>query len=153
MPEKNNQDGKMERKVEDQVDRIKAAFKAEGVNVIAVPAKNGKVEFMYAEGQLLVQDSHSTMVWEFLNPDRKFEADSVDRVIPGVARLFLPEPRSKGEKPLTVPVALRRIDRQFGEGLVHAPRRPSRPLELERFVASRDPGRRRRGVERRLLAW
>jgi hypothetical protein len=146
MPEQNNWDGKLERKVADQVDRIISAFKADNVNIIVVPARNGKVEYMYAEGQLLVQDSHADVVWEFLNPDLKFEAGRVDRVIPGVTRLRLPAPRSKDEEQLTVEVALREIDRQFGEGvatpdhvLTVAPGAPCPATEPEEVYEGMEP--------------
>jgi Subtilase family len=146
MPEQNNWDGKLETKVADQVGRITAAFKADDVNIIVVPAKNGKVEYMYAEGQLLVQDSYTSAVYEFLNPGRRFEAGKADRVIPGVARIFLPGPRSKDSKPLTVQEALAEIDRQFGEGvatpnhvLTVAPGAPCPATEPEEVYEGMEP--------------
>jgi len=146
MPEQNNWDGVLETKVANQVDRITSAFQAHGINIGVVPAKNGKVEYMYAEGQILVQDRYATEVWEFLNPGLKFESGKVDRVIPGVSRLRLPEPRAKDEQPLTVQEALRAIDKQFGVGvatpnhvLTVAPGAPCPATEPEEVYEGTEP--------------
>jgi hypothetical protein len=48
MPGQSNWDGQLENRVADQVDRIVAAFHAVDVNIGVVPAKDGKVEYMYA---------------------------------------------------------------------------------------------------------
>lgn len=146
MPGQNNWDGRLETKVADQVDRIVAAFGAAGVNIGVVPASNGKVEYMYAEDQLLVQDSYATAVYEFLNPGLRFEAGKVDRIIPGVSRLFLPAPPDDQQQRLTTDVALQEIDRQFGVGvatpnhvLTVAPGAPCPATEPEEVYEGTEP--------------
>ena len=146
MPGQNNWDGRLETKVADQVDRIVTAFQAAGVNIGVVPAKNGKVDYMYAEDQLLVQDSYATAVYEFLNPGLRFEAGVVDRIIPGVSRLFLPAPLDDTQQRLTADVALREIDRQFGVGvatpnhvLTVAPGSPCPATEPEEVYEGTEP--------------
>src|SRR5260370_39973903 len=98
MPGQSNRDGQLENRVADQVGRIVAAFHAVDVNIGVVPAKGGKVEYMYAEDQLLVQDSYTNAVYEFLNPGLRFDSSRVDRIIPGVTRLFLPAPAPGQER-------------------------------------------------------
>jgi hypothetical protein len=146
MPEQNNLDGALETKVANQVDRITSAFQAQGINIGVVPATNGKVEYMYAEGQLLVQDRYATEVWEFLNPGLKFESGKVDRVLPGVSRLRVPAPRSEHERQLTVVDALRGIDERFGVGvatpnhvLTVAPGAPCPATEPEEVYEGTEP--------------
>jgi Subtilase family len=146
MPGQNNWDGRLQTRVADQVDRIVTAFQGDHVDIGVMPAKDGKVEYMYAEGQLLVQDSYTTAVYEFLNPDIKFDAGKVDRIIPGVTRIFLPAPRSQDEQPLTVEVALKEIDRQFGAGvatpnhvLTVAPGSPCPATEPEEVYDATEP--------------
>ena len=145
MPAQNNWDARLQRRVADQVDRIVSAFWADEVDIAVVPAKDGKVDYMYAEGQLLVQDKYATEVWEFLNPDLKFQSGKVDRVIPGVSRLVLPQPRDD-QQPITVVEALRIIDAQFGVGvatpnhvLTVAPGSPCPATEPEEVYDGAEP--------------
>jgi subtilisin family serine protease len=146
MPEQNNWDGRLQTRVADQVDRIVSAFRAERINIGVVPAKNGMVEYMYAEDQILVQDSYATAVYEFLNPGLKFESGKVDRIIPGVTRVFMPEPPADREQRLTADVALREIDQQFGVGiatpnhvLTVAPGSPCPATEPEEVYEGSEP--------------
>jgi Subtilase family len=145
MPAQNNWDGQLEIPVADQVDRIVAAFRANNVNIGVKPARNGKVEYMYAENQILVQDSYTSAVYEFLNPGHRFEASKVERIIPGVTRLFLPAP-ADDQQQLTTDVALKEIDRQFGVGvatpnhvLTVAPGSPCPATEPEEVYEGTEP--------------
>jgi hypothetical protein len=145
MPAQNNWDGQLEIPVADQVDRIVAAFRANNVNIGVKPARNGKVEYMYAENQILVQDSYTSAVYEFLNPGLRFEASKVERIIPGVTRLFLPAP-ADDQQQLTTDVALKEIDRQFGVGvatpnhvLTVAPGSPCPATEPEEVYEGTEP--------------
>jgi subtilisin family serine protease len=146
MPGQSNWDGQLENRVADQVDRIVAAFHAVDVNIGVVPAKDGKVEYMYAEDQLLVQDSHTNAVYDFLNPGLRFDASKVDRILPGVTRLFLPAPAPGQEQRLTTAVALEEIDKQFGVGvatpnhvLTVAPGSPCPATEPEEVYEGTEP--------------
>lgn len=145
MPGQNNWDGRLEIRVADQVDRIVASFRADHVNIGVMPARNGKVEYMYAEDQILVQDSYTNAVYEFLNPGLRFDATKVERIIPGVTRLFLPAP-APGEQRRTTDDALKEIDRQFGVGvatpnhvLTVAPGSPCPATEPEEVYDGAEP--------------
>jgi subtilisin family serine protease len=114
--------------VADQVNFITRAFRDERKIKVGVATANRGVDYMYAEGQLIVRDEYLGRVLEIIGlrdepiadqdrpePDRpdpeRDEDGRVRRIIAGVVLLSL-----RGT-PFTVPGALSEIDRQLGEGI------------------------------------
>lgn len=96
-----------------------------GVGIGVATSEGGGVEYMYAEGQILVSEKHLGPVQDVLGQDRTRvqdigDADAGDapvrRVVPGLVVLSLPTPLPDTE-PLTVPGVLEIIDRRLGTGI------------------------------------
>jgi hypothetical protein len=94
-----------------------------GKEIKFVPTPGGGVDYMYADGEILVRDEYLGPVRDILaemrEPDGKPEVadrtpadpDQAQRVIAGVVLLTLAEPRP------TVPALLDRIDQDLGRGV------------------------------------
>jgi hypothetical protein len=105
-------------KVADETDLIIRSF-AEGPDgrEIEVVTANGGIDFMYAEGEILVREEHLARVLEILEqPTRgdleRDEPDRIQRVIEGVVLL-----RLGGERFSLALDALEEIDRQLSPGI------------------------------------
>ena len=67
---------------------IKDGFQAQrNMTIVAVPAPDGGIEYMYAEGQLLVRDKYVEQVSQIFSPKVPFDRGLVGRVVPGVSLL------------------------------------------------------------------
>ncbi len=133
----------LEQRIADQVDYIKAAFAAarDPLDIQVVPADRG-VDYMYAEGRLLVRDAYAMQVYEMLNPGLAVDADLIETVVPGVSRLTQP----RIGRATTVPEILDIIDRDLGTGiatpdhvLTVAPVGPCPSTEPEEVYYGSDP--------------
>ena len=113
VPEEHSWDRDLHVRIRDQVNHIVSAFAEQSVPVNVVPAGDGGVDHMHAEGQLLVRDEHVPAVHELLNPGVEFSADQVRRITPGVS---LVTSANGGTRP-TVPAALDQIDQLLGTGI------------------------------------
>lgn len=100
-------------KVADEVGYIINQFDAENIKIGVEPADSG-VDYMYADGQILVRDEHLKRVRQILQ--QPVLPDRVKRVIAGVVILFLGETETRDEQP-TVPGAIDEIDAQLGKGI------------------------------------
>jgi hypothetical protein len=114
-------------KVVDEVGYIIGAFVARDEDVpddpirIGVARHGNELDYLYAEGQILVQDRYLGRVLEVLGlPDeqtlRQDERQPIRPVIAGVV-LLVPPPPEEGERQFLVPDALATIDRQLGQGI------------------------------------
>jgi Subtilase family len=104
-------------RIADQVQTIKAGFQTQqGMTIVDVPAPDGGIEYMYAEGRLLVRDRYVEQVSEIFNLGRTFDSKLVKRVVPGVA-LLTQDPGIPADERRTVPDALTTIDQRFGPGI------------------------------------
>jgi hypothetical protein len=88
---------------------------------IGVARKGDQIDYLYAEGQILVQDQYLARVLDFLRlPDeqtlRRDERQPIRPVIPGVV-LLAPPPPGEGERPFLIPDVLATIDGSFGPGV------------------------------------
>jgi subtilisin family serine protease len=119
--------------VVDEVDQIIGAFAArregepsgregpgDGPVTIGVARKGNQLDYLYAEGQILVQDQYLARVLEALGlPDevtlRQDERQPIRPVTAGVV-LLAPAP-TEAERQFLVPDALATIDRYFGAGV------------------------------------
>ena len=113
MTEEHSWDSDLHVRIRDQVNHIVSAFAEQSVPINVVPAGDGGVDHMHAEGQLLVRDEHVPAVHELLNPGVEFSADQVRRITPGVS---LVTSANGGTRP-TVPAALDQIDQLLGTGI------------------------------------
>ena len=121
MPEEHSWDSQLHIRIRHQVNHIVSAFADRSVRINAdrsvrinvVPDGDEGVDYMHAEGRLLVQDEHVRAVHEILNPDVEFSADQVRRVAPGIS---LVTSTDGGTHP-TVQEALERIDQVLGTGI------------------------------------
>jgi hypothetical protein len=113
VPEEHSWDRDLHVRIRDQVNHIVSAFAEQSVPINVVPAGDGGVDHMHAEGQLLVRDEHVPAVHELLNPGVEFSADQVRRITPGVS---LVTSANGGTRP-TVPAALDQIDQLLGTGI------------------------------------
>ena len=87
---------------------------------IGVARRGNQLDYLYAEGQILVQDQYLARVLEILDlPDeqtlRRDERRLISPVIAGV--VLLAPPTGEGERPFLVPEALAAIDATFGPGV------------------------------------
>lgn len=121
-------------RVVNEIDQIISAFAARneqepdqregpgtGPITIGVARKGDHVDYLYAEGQILVQDQYLGRVLDFLNLGdektlRQDEQQPIRPVVAGVVLLAPPAPKEK-EQPFLVPETLERIDRSFGPGV------------------------------------
>ena len=113
VPEENSWDSDLHVRIRDQVNHIVSAFAEQSVAVNVVPAGDGGVDHMHAEGQLLVRDEHVPAVHEILNPGVELSAAQIRRVVPGIS---LVTSTGAGAHP-TVAESLDRIDQLLGAGM------------------------------------
>jgi hypothetical protein len=96
-----------------QVDYISSQFMEKKKIHIKFVAEDGGVGFMYAEGQILVQDEYLGRVRVALGqPD---DPNLIVRVTPGIVLLRFARPPDREQ--LTVVEAVETIDREFGIGI------------------------------------
>ena len=113
MPEEHSWDSDLQVRIRDQVNHIVSAFAEQSVPVNVVPAGDGGVDHMHAEGQLLVRDELVPAVHEILNPGVELSPVQVRRVVPGIS---LVTSSNDGAHP-TVAESLDRIDQLLGTGM------------------------------------
>jgi subtilisin family serine protease len=92
----------------------------EGGVRIGVARTEAEIDYLYAEGQILVLDQYLGRVLQILGhrPEQELRQDEprpITPVIAGVDLLLLP--REEGKPTLSVPEALRLIDGQLGQGI------------------------------------
>jgi hypothetical protein len=88
---------------------------------IGVARTDSEIDYLYAEGYILVLDQHLARVLQIVGhpAEEQLRQDPdgpITPVIAGVVRLRLP-PTEDGKQALSVPEALRLIDRQLGHGI------------------------------------
>jgi subtilisin family serine protease len=106
-------------KVADEVEHVIGAFRdhsEQARQITVVPAVDGGIDHMYAEGEILVRDQHLDRVLEVIgHPSRqdleRNEPDRIRRVIGDHVLLTLSEPHA------AVAEALDFIDEQLGRGI------------------------------------
>ena len=104
-------------RIGDQVQTIKAGFQAQRkLTIVDVPAPDGGLEYMYAEGQLLVRDRYVEQVSQIFSPKVPFDGGLVKRVVPGVS-LLTQDTKIPAANRLSVPDALKTIDQSLGSGI------------------------------------
>jgi hypothetical protein len=114
-------------RVVDEVEHVIGAFVARDADAPGDPIRIGvarhgnELDYLYAEGQILVQDRYLGRVLEVLGlPDeqtlRQDERQPIRPVITGVV-LLVPPPPEEGERQFLVPDALTTIDRHLGVGV------------------------------------
>ncbi len=113
VPEEHSWDSQLHIRIQHQVNHIVSAFTERSVGINVVPDGDDGVDYMHAEGRLLVRDEHAPAVHEILNPGAPFSADQVRRVAPGIS---LVTGGGGGRQP-AVPAALDRIDEVLGTGI------------------------------------
>ncbi len=113
MPEENSWDSDLQVRIRDQVNHIVSAFADQSVGIKVVPAGDGGVDHMHAEGQLLVRDEHVPAVHEILNPGVELSPAQVRKVVPGVSIVT----GTNGGTHPTVAESLDRIDQLLGTGM------------------------------------
>jgi subtilisin family serine protease len=113
VPEEHSWDSDLQVRIRDQVNHIVSAFAGQSVPVNVVPAGDGGVDHMHAEGQLLVRDEHVPAVHEILNPGVELSPVQVRRVVPGISVVTS---TNDGAHP-TVAESLDRIDQLLGTGM------------------------------------
>jgi hypothetical protein len=105
-------------RIADQVQTIKAEFLAQrNLTIVDVPAPDGGIEYMYAEGRLLVRDKYVQDVFQIFNPGLKFSQGQVRQVVPGVSLLTQSDELPAENRP-TVRDSLKIIDKSLGAGIV-----------------------------------
>lgn len=113
MPEENSWDSDLQVRARDQVNHIVSAFAERSVGINVVPAADGGVDHMHAEGELLVRDEHVPAVHEILNPGIELSPAQVRHIAPGVS---LVTSTDGGAHP-SVAESLDRIDELLGAGM------------------------------------
>ncbi len=104
-------------RIADQVQTIKAEFLAQqNLTIIDVPAPDGGIEYMYAEGRLLVRDKYVQDVFQIFNPGLKFSQGQVRQVVPGVSLLTQSDELPAENRP-TAADSLKIIDKSLGAGI------------------------------------
>ena len=93
----------------------------DGAIRIGVARNGNEIDYLYAEGQILVQDQYLGRVLEVLEYPaeqalRQDERQPIRPVIAGAVRLVLLPPR-EGERPVSAPEVLQTIDRHLGPGV------------------------------------
>ena len=68
-------------RVADEVDHIKEAFRnpprrkgakrPQGKEIVAIPAPDGGIDYMFAEGEILVREEYLDRVWRSRHPSRR----------------------------------------------------------------------------------
>jgi len=115
VPAQNSWDRDLQVRIANQVDTIVKAFAAQGQRIVVVPAADGGVDYMYAEGQLLVDDRYVNEVFQIFNPGQKINSTLVKQIVPGVSLL------TRGQKPSAklpaVVASLDTIEQNFGPGI------------------------------------
>jgi Subtilase family len=119
MTERGEWRGGLESRIADEIEHITAAFRAGpdgGKEITVVPAGDGGVDHMHAEGEILVGDEHLDRVLEILGqPGRadleRDQPDRIGRVSAGYVVLTLGEPHP------AVADALELIDQRLGRGI------------------------------------
>ncbi len=127
----------LSQRVVDEIDQIISAFAARneqqpdqregagaGPITIGVARKGNQIDYLYAEGQILVQDRYLPRVLEVLGLPTEQELrvprqdghQAVRPVIAGVV-LLAPPPPKEDERPFLVQTALATIDGSFGPGV------------------------------------
>ncbi len=115
MPQEHSWDSQLDERIQHQVNHIVEAFAEQAVQPVrinVVAADDRGIDYMHAEGQLLVQDPHVEFVHGILNPGAEFSAAQVQRIAPGIS---LVKSTEGGTHP-AVPAALADIERQLGTG-------------------------------------
>lgn len=112
MPESNDSDAELEPRIATQVNRIVGTFKERGIEIACAPAADRGVDYVYAEGQLLVREQYLNEVYEILNPGYSVDFDRVTRLSPGVS--LITQVPSHGPRVFDT---LRTIDRTLGVGI------------------------------------
>jgi len=119
--------------VVDEVQHIKSAFArreappgsdeggADGPISIGVARKDDQIDYLYAEGQILVLDQYLPRVLDILGLPTEDVLRRDDRlpirpVTAGTVQLVLPPP-GEGESPLSAPDVVTTIDRHLGPGI------------------------------------
>jgi hypothetical protein len=124
VPEQSSWDRDLQVRIANQVDTIVKSFAAQHQKIIVVPDSDGGVAYMYAEGQLLVQDRYVNDVLQIFNPGqeinsenpgRKNNSELVRHIVPGVS--LLTQSKKPNVKQPTVAVALETIDQELGPGI------------------------------------
>lgn len=104
-------------RIADQVQTIKDEFQAQrNLTIVDVPAPDGGIEYMYAEGQLLVRDRYVQDVFQVFNPGVKFSDRLVRQIVPGISLLTQDETIPAGKR-RAVPDVLDTIDQRLGQGI------------------------------------
>jgi Subtilase family len=121
-----------EARAEEEPDRDE--FPAHGPIRIGVARKGDQIDYLYAEGQILVQDEYLGRVLEILGLGTEQELRQDERrpirpVIAGVIALALPPPHA-GEEVVSVPEALATIDRYLPPGAAT----PNHVLTVAQYV-------------------
>jgi len=117
----------------DEVQHIRSAFArreappdsddpgADGPSSIGVARRGDQIDYLYAEGQILVLDQYLGRVLDILGLPPEEDLRRADRlpikpVTAGTVQLVLPSP-AEGESPPAVPDVLATIDRHLGPGV------------------------------------
>ena len=104
-------------RISDQIQTIQEGFQGQrNLTIVPVPAPDGGIEYMYAEGQLLVRDRYVEQVSQIFSPGRSFDRKLVRPVVPGVS-LLTQDPETPVKERRTVPEALTTIDQSLGSGI------------------------------------
>jgi hypothetical protein len=143
MPEQNDEDAELEERVANQVGRITSTFEEQqGLEIKVVSTTDGGVNFVYAEGQLLVREKHLTEVYQILNPGQDVDFGRVTRLVPGVALIT----QAPGDAQPTVIESLTTIERTLGVGIASpnhvltvAPGGPCPATEPQQVYAGSEP--------------
>ncbi len=125
MPESPNWKEELEPRVRDEVQLIVDAFATrEGGEIdigVVVNRADNRVDYMFAERQILVRDQYLPRVLELLDQPTETELretypERIERIIGGVVLLTL-GPTRKDERLLYVPDALETVDADVGPGI------------------------------------
>lgn len=143
MPEQNDEDAELEERVANQVGRITSTFQEQqGLGIKVVSTTEGGVDYVYADGQLLVREKHLTEVYQILNPGQDVDFDRVTRLVPGVALIT----QAPADVRPTVIESLTTIERTLGVGIASpnhvltvAPGGPCPATEPQQVYAGSEP--------------
>ncbi|MGP8001380.1 MAG: S8 family peptidase [Streptosporangiaceae bacterium] len=131
MTEAGNERNDLEATVADEVQFIVDAFAAagrgkgeadnEGVRIGYVAAPDGGLDYMFAEGELLVREQYLDRVLEILGQPtetdlRENQPGRIRRVIAGVVLVTLGQP-ADGEEEFYLPHAVDAVNRELGSGI------------------------------------
>lgn len=116
VPENDSSIENLDPRIAEQVRVIKDAFEQQQIKVNLLARDRG-VSYMYAEGELLVQEDYLEPVQRVLDEPVGRHGDQVRPVIPGIVLLRLAE-RYANLAPQEWDRLLGGLDEQFGEGVV-----------------------------------